>query len=163
MIILALDLSTKSTGFAIGTDKGEIIKSGCITAAQKDVIKRIIRMRDSLTKIIQQNKIEQIVMEEVLPEFNSHTSKVLMWLQAAITIATYETNPNIQCEYIGPAEWRKTLNIKQGRGIKRQNLKKQDIEYVQKKYNITVNDDQADAICIFDAYNNRINNEINWE
>lgn len=163
MIILALDLSTKSTGFAIGTDEGKIIKSGCITASQKDVMKRIVRMRDSLTKIIQQNKIEQIVMEEVLPEFNSHTSKVLMWLQAAITIAAYETNSKIKCEYISPTEWRKTLKIKQGRGIKRQTLKKQDIEYVQKKYNITVNDDQADAICIFDAYNDSINNEINWE
>jgi len=34
-------------------------------------------------------------MEEVLPEYNSHTNKVLMWLQGVITIAAYEINPKI--------------------------------------------------------------------
>ena len=31
------------------------------------------------------------------------------------------------------------------------------------KYNIKVNDDQADAICIFDAYWIKSDNQINWE
>ena len=42
--------------------------------------------------------------------------------------------------------------MRQGRGIKRDNLKNQDIEYVKNQYNIIVNDDEADAICLFDAY-----------
>jgi len=42
--------------------------------------------------------------------------------------------------------------MKQGRGIKRETLKNQDIKYVEDKYNIKVNDDEADAICIFDSY-----------
>lgn len=50
--------------------------------------------------------------------------------------------------------------MKQGKGIKRQVLKKQDIQYVKEKYGYVVNDDQADAICLFDAY--WIKNEINW-
>ena len=53
--------------------------------------------------------------------------------------------------------------IKQGRGIKRDQLKPQDIQYVQNKYHVKVNDDEADAICIFDAYWEKFNNEINWE
>ena len=96
--------------------------------------------------------IEKIIMEQVRPDYNSHTSKVLMWLQAAVVIATYEINPKIQCQFIGVNEWRAALKIKQGRGIKRDVLKPQDIQYVKDKYGITVNDDQADAICIFDAY-----------
>lgn len=101
-------------------------------------------------------------MEEVRPDYNLHTGKVLMWLQAAIVIAAYEINPKIQCEFINASEWRAALKMKQGRGIKRETLKQKDIQYVQDKYNIKVNDDQADAICIFDAYIQKFNNEINW-
>lgn len=86
-----------------------------------------------------------------------------MWLQAVIVVAAYEIDPKIQCEFIGASSWRAALKIKQGRGIKRESLKQQDIQYVQNKYNIKVNDDEADAICIFDAYWETIDNEINWE
>lgn len=102
-------------------------------------------------------------MEQVRPEYNSHTNKVLMWLQAAIAIKTYEINPKIQCDFIGASEWRAALNIKQGRGIKRNQLKPRDIQYVKNKYNVNVNDDEADAICIFDAYYEKNDNQINWE
>jgi len=54
------------------------------------------------------------------------------------------------------------LKIKQGRGIKRNDLKPQDIKYIKDKYNINVNDDIADAICIFDVYGEKIDNEMNW-
>lgn len=162
MKILSLDLSTKSSGFAIGQD-GSLETHGCITASSRDVVKRIIKMRDQLSKIIKDNKIDKIVMEEVRPEYNSHTNKVLMWLQAVIVVAAYQINSNIEYEFINVNTWRAALKIKQGRGIKREALKPQDIQYVQNRYNILVNDDQADAICIFDAYWQKFNNEINWE
>lgn len=161
MKVLALDLSTKSSGWCIGQN-GIFNSYGCITATSKDVVKRIIKMRDELSKIIKQNKINKIVMEEVRPEYNSHTNKVLMWLQAVIVVAAYQINPSIECEFIGTSTWRAALKIKQGRGVKRQALKPQDIQYVQNKYNIKVNDDEADAICIFDAYCQKFDNEINW-
>ena len=162
MKILSLDLSTKSSGFAIGQD-GSLETHGCITASSRDVVKRIIKMRDQLSKIIKDNKIDKIVMEEVRPEYNSHTNKVLMWLQAVIVVAAYQINSNIEYEFINVNTWRAALKIKQGRGIKREALKPQDIQYVQNRYNILVNDDQADAICIFDAYWQKFDNEINWE
>ena len=162
MKILSLDLSTKSSGFAIGQD-GSLETHGCITASSRDVVKRIIKMRDQLSKIIKDNKIDKIVMEEVRPEYNSHTNKVLMWLQAVIVVAAYQINSNIEYEFINVNTWRAALKIKQGRGIKRETLKPQDIQYVQNRYNILVNDDQADAICIFDAYWQKFDNEINWE
>lgn len=162
MKLLALDLSTKSSGYALG-EKDNLLKHGYISASSKDVIKRIIKMRDQIAEIIIQNNIQKIVMEQVRPEYNSHTNKVLMWLQAAIAIKTYEINPKIQCDFIGASEWRAALNIKQGRGIKRNQLKPRDIQYVKNKYNVNVNDDEADAICIFDAYYEKNDNQINWE
>lgn len=162
MKILSLDLSTKSSGYAIGQD--ELIQQhGCITTKSKDVIKRIITMRDQIAILIKNNNIDKIIMEEVHPDYNSHTYKVLKWLQAAVVIAAYQVNSKIQYNFLNASEWRAVLNIKQGRGITRDSLKPQDIEYVYKKYNILVNDDQADAICIYDAYWQKNNNEINWE
>lgn len=162
MRILALDLSTKSTGWAIGEEQC-LQQHGCIVKNSKNVIDRIIQMREQLSSIIKQNKIDKIIMEEVRPDFNSHTGKVLIWLQAAIVIAAYEISPNIQFDFINASEWRAILKIKQGRGIRREQLKPKDIQYVRQKYNIEVNDDEADAICILDAYYLKINNEINWE
>lgn len=162
MKILTLDLSTKNSGFAIGTDK-KLEQHGYISASSKEVIKRIIKMREQISKIIKNNKIDKIIMQQVLPDFGTHTTKVLIWLQAAIIIAAYEINPKIQIQFINASAWRAALKIKQGRGVKRNALKPQDIQYVKDKYNITVNDDQADAICIFDAYWEKFDNEINWE
>ncbi len=162
MRLLSLDLSTKSSGWCVGQD-GNLESHGCISASSRDVIKRIIKMRDQLSKIVKNNKIDKIIMEEVRPEYNSHTNKVLMWLQAVIVVATYEVNPKIEYEFIGASEWRAALKIKQGRGVKREALKPQDIQYVESKYGLKVNDDEADAICIFDAYWEKFDNEINWE
>lgn len=162
MKILSLDLSTKSTGWCIGQD-GLLKEHGIISASSKDVIKRIIKMRDQLINLIKNNQIDKIIMQEVRPDFNLHTGKVLMWLQSAVVIAAYEINSKIQCSFINANEWRAALKIKQGPGIKREMLKPKDIQYVQNKYGIQVNDDEADAICIFDAYWFKNDNEINWE
>lgn len=162
MKILTIDGSTHSTGWSIGQNSN-LQQHGCITASSKDVIKRIIKMRDGISEIIKNNKIDKIIMQEVRPDFGTHTTKVLLWLQAVIIIAAYEINPKIKYEFINASQWRAALKIKQGRGVKRNQVKISDIEYVKNKYNITVNDDQADAICIFDAYWEKNNNEINWE
>lgn len=162
MNIISLDLSTRSSGYCIGKE-GIMQTHGCVTASSRDVVKRIIKMRDQLSKLIKDFHIDKIVMEEVRPQYNSHTNKVLMWLQAVVVVAAYEINSNIEYQFIGASEWRAPLKIKQGRGVKRDQLKPQDIQYVQNKYGIKVNDDQADAICIFDAYWIKSDNQINWE
>ena len=162
MKILTIDPSTHVTGWSIGQNT-KLQQHGYITASSKEVKKRIIKMRDQLSKIIKNNKIDKIIMQEVRPDFGHHTTKVLIWLQAVIVITAYEINPSIEFEFINPSEWRAALKIKQGRGIKRDQVKNSDIQYVKNKYNITVNDDQADAICKFDAYWEKFDNEINWE
>ena len=41
--------------------------------------------------------------------------------------------------------------MKQGRNVKRDQLKEQSVKYVLDHYNFNVGDDEADAICIGDA------------
>lgn len=162
MKILALDLSTKSSGWAFGEDT--ILKlHGCITASSKTVEQRILKMRNQFINLMIRYCPNKIIIQEVRPQVNSHTNKVLMWLQGVISVAAYETNHKIQIQFIGASEWRAALKVKQGRGIKRDEVKSSDIQYVKNKYNIIVNDDEADAIGIFDSYWIRNdNNEINW-
>lgn len=168
-MILALDLSTKSTGYAIFDSKNKLIKSGCIVATSKDVINRIYKITELLKDVIKNIEIEKVIIEEVRPEFSSspaktmHTQKVLMWLQSSIIFLFHDINPSIEFIYLYPSEWRAAIGIKTGQGVKRDLLKVKDIKFVKENYNLEVNDDEADAICIGHAYVNQINNEINWE
>ena len=162
MKILTLDLSTKQSGYAIG-QKQNLLSHGCFSVSATNPYKRIIKMRDSIAQLIKDNQIVKIVMEEVRPEYNSHTNKILMYLQASVVLMAYEINPKIEFQFLGASEWRARLKMRQGRGIKLDQLKPQDINYVQQKYGIKVNDDEADAICIFDAYWIQEKNQINWE
>ena len=168
MYLLSLDLSTKSSGWAV-FNNGELIDDGCITASSTDLIKRIKKMTDEL-QISALNKYEigKVIVEEVRPEGgygvgNQKTHKALMWLQAAVAFMLHDNYPTVELEYIYPSSWRASLGIKNGRGIKRQTLKEADIEFVKTKYRINVNDDVADAICIGLAqYVQQDDNEINW-
>ena len=167
MKILALDLSTKSSGWAY-FEEGGLIDHGCITSASTDLIKRIYKMKDGIAEILTKYPVNKIIVEEVRPEGgygvgNTKTHRALMWLQAATAFLLYEKFPNINIDYIYPSSWRATLGIKNGRGIKRTTLKEADIQFVKDKYNIEVNDDEADAICIGLAqYKQQDDNEINW-
>jgi Holliday junction resolvasome RuvABC endonuclease subunit len=160
-----LDLSSRSSGWAIG-DGSKLIDHGCITSASASNIKRIIIMRDNIKEIINKYDVKEIVIEEVRTDYkNAHTYKILTWLQGIIAVVAYEINPKITITYIQPSSWRSTIGIHTGRGIKRAELKEADIAYVKNKYNIEVNDDEADAICIYDSFLIKENfvNEINWE
>jgi hypothetical protein len=87
-----------------------------------------------------------------------------MYLQAALEFLIHDNFKKIEIKYIYPSSWRATVGIKTGRGIKRTTLKEADIAFVKDKYNIEVNDDEADAILVGLAeFQKEEKNEINWE
>lgn len=160
--ILALDLSSHSSGWAVKID-GKL-EYGCITDSSTIKQKRLITMREGVLEIVKKYNITKVIMEEVRPEQydendkelysylrNPATAKLLYWLQGTVAIALYEYNKKIEIEFIMPNSWRSKIGIQTGRGIKRETLKIKDIEYVKNKYNISVNDDIADAIGILDS------------
>ena len=163
MIILGLDLSSKSTGAAILQD-GELISFTTITASSTDTIKRIQKIVAELKDYISRYKIDKIIMEEVRPDFgglNLQTYKTLMWVQAAVAFMLHD-NCTAAIEYIYPSSWRSKIGIKQGRGVKRNSLKEADIEFVKETFHIDTNDDAADAICIALSYFKDDNNKLAW-
>ena len=169
MKILSLDLSTKSSGYAV-FDKAELIDYGCFTSSSTDLIKRIQIMTDGIKTIMEKYpEIEKVIVEEVRPEGrgygvgNLQTHRALMWLQAAIAFMLHDNYKKTELMYIYPSSWRASIGIKTGRGIKRTTLKEKDVEFVKEQWNIDVNDDIADAICIGYANVNNIETEINWD
>ena len=167
MNILSLDLSSKSSGWAFFEDN-KLIDYGCITSASTDLIKRIYIMRDGIQEVLNKYTIDKVYVEEVRPQGgfgagNIQTHRALMWLQAAIAFMLHDFNKKIVLEYVYPSTWRATIGIKNGRGIKRESLKQADIAFVKERYNISVNDDIADAICLGISQLEPEKNEINWE
>ena len=78
MKLLSLDLSTKSSGYAIFAD-GQLINYGCKTSSSTDLIKRIHKMVDMIEYLLTNNPIEKVVLEEVRPDTsNPKTLKALM-------------------------------------------------------------------------------------
>lgn len=165
-MIMSLDVSTRSTGLAI-FDNNKLIAYKLITATSTDLIKRIQKITKEIQETIEEyNGIDKLILEEVRPEnsvgLNTNTHRALMWAQAAIAFMIHDNYPKITMEYVYPGTWRKDCGIRTGRGIKRETLKKADIQFVKDNYNIDVNDDIADAICIGHAY--QLNNQLghNW-
>lgn len=165
-MLLSLDLSTKSSGIAIFDNDKKLIDYTCITASSTDLVKRIYKIINDLKLFCQKyDNIDTVVIEEVRPEGNQYgvgnqkTHKALMYLQAALVFFMHDNYPKVKIEYLYPSEWRSRCGLHTGRGIKREELKKADIAFVKKLYNIEVNDDIADAIGIGYAY---LSPEENW-
>lgn len=87
-------------------------------------------------------------MEQVLPEHSTATFKALMYLQAKFMFMINELAPNIKVNFILPNSWRSKIGIHTGAGVRRDSLKIADIQFVKNTFNLNVNDDIADAICI---------------
>lgn len=148
MIILALDPSTKNSGYAIYNNQ-ELIAHGCISAGSNNLYHRIDKMVEGLEKILIEYQVEEAIIEDVFPEDVQHNQKVykaLMYLQGFLTHKLDEYK--IPFNFYTASEWRKKCGIRTGRGIHRESLKPQDIKFVQNQFGIKVNDDEADAICI---------------
>ena len=92
-------------------------------------------------------------MEDILPSDvgnNQKIYKALIYLQAAIVLMFHKNKINV--DFYVASHWRSACGIKTGRGVKRDTLKQASIKLVKATYNIDVNDDIADAICMGIAY-----------
>lgn len=149
MLTLALDLSTKSSGWALFENQ-DLIKYGCITAGSANLFNRIDKMTKELSDILDSYNIDNVVIEDVIPEDvhnNQQIYKVLTYLQGFI-LRELDHHSITNIKFYVSSEWRKLCGIKTGKGVKRESLKPQDIAFVQNQFDIKVNDDVADAICI---------------
>lgn len=149
MKLLAFDQSSKKSGWCL-IENGKYVKSGIIDKSQiADIDIRIGEMGIAICQHIKEFNPDIVVIEDVQSQGSISTVVHLARLQGFILGWCYVKH--FQTETIRPSEWRKVLDFKQGAGVKRQVLKEQGMNYIKKKYNMDLPEDQAEAVCIGDA------------
>lgn len=143
--ILALDQATGVTGYSFF--KGDKYQThGKIQVKIKDTMERSKEMFFSVCRIIDTFKPDVVYVEGVAMQSNIATLTVLARLQGMII--GYCDAKSIRPEIITPSEWRHLLGFKQGKSIKRPELKKQALEFVKDKYKVNATEDECESICI---------------
>lgn len=151
MVILGIDSSTTSTGWAVIDTKFDnelrLIDYGVIKPKQDETIDRIIYISNELKEVLRNFRPEFVVIEEMNVTRNMKTIRALSGLITAIEVMLR----NRQALYVKltPSQWRKSVGIQCKND--RKTLKQASVEYVREHYNENVNDDEADAICIAEA------------
>lgn len=161
MKILALDQSTRITGWAVFAD-GALQEYGKFDAenAGADIGKRLTYIREKVKALIDKYGIQKILIEEIQLQNtvgnNVVTYKKLAYVQAVLIQMFDELK--LPYEVIASSSWKSTLSIK---GRARAEQKKNAQEFITKTYNIKVIQDIADAICIGLAFlqNEKSNDE----
>ena len=163
MIIIGLDISTKSTGYSVW-ENGKLVTSGCAATASSNVYKRIKKITTEIQQIVQKYKPDVVYAEQPQPAFvknNINVYRKLTFAHGAIEMMLDEHN--LKMTLCSSSHWRKYCGIKTGKGIKREQLKKEDIAAA---YVILgrqpANDDEADAVLIGQSYVLQ-HNSFNWE
>lgn len=162
--LLSLDTSSTITGWAL-FENGEYKTSGILNWSHiKKMNERLEIMYIDIIQNIQKLEPDIIVLEKDIvgsgKRQNMSTINTLVKLIGGIWGYCLQLNSNTTMDYTNgdfkifyteysPSEWRKLVGIKER---KREECKKASIKRVKEKYGIEVDDNEADAINIGDAY-----------
>lgn len=127
-IILSLDASTTSTGWAI-FDKRGLSGYGVIKPEGDDWRDRLLHQGNELKEVIEKFHPNKIMMEDV--PLKSNNAKILVILGAVQGyILGIASSYGIPIKFVFPSEWRSPLNLYDGTrdGTKRKELKRKSIE-----------------------------------
>lgn len=138
--VLALDLSTRSSGFCV-LENGSVIEYGTITSQDKDFVVRGQYMAEFIRVLCEKyGKFDKVVIEELKVISNQKTLVKLGIVQGMVL---RELN-NILVEFISPTVWRKPFSL----NGKREEAKKKAIALCKSLGYAVENDDEAEAIII---------------
>lgn len=151
--VLALDQATNLTGFAI-FDNEKLIHYGTYHTHGESETARIEEVKNWVVSLIKNWKPDRVQIEDIQLQTKGKeedsdmvmgvtTYKVLAHLQGVLFNLFHELN--IPCEAVFPSTWRKHCQIK---GKTRSDKKRNAQLQVKDWYDVSVSNDEADAICI---------------
>lgn len=155
--VLALDTSSKVTGWALFIN-GKYKKSGVIDLHDnRDSEDRTRQMCKSVSELIKSSSPTQVVIEELPSTRNARTTRLLSRIIGAVY---YHCVINgLPYEEIQVSTWRSIVGID---NKTREKAKEESIIRAT-KYKKNLNDDEADAINIGDAYCIKVSKEKTYE
>lgn len=143
MKIVGIDSSTKSTGLSF-FENGNLSFYTCLDFHKtKDVDDRTRQMIGALDFELKKLDPDSVFVEAQWVKRNVQTTIKLAYIVGAIKHICMEIGTG--CNTTLPSQWRKAMGIK---GKNRPDDKDLAVQYVKNKYDIDVNDDVAEAICI---------------
>jgi Holliday junction resolvasome RuvABC endonuclease subunit len=145
MKLLALDLSTVSSGWAV-FESNELIEAGKIVAKQKELYDRIGEMKSGVLDLLIFHNPAHIVIESVFSGNNLKTAAILSELQGVVKYLCWENEA--PCSNISVSTIRKHYGVRTKRAVFDQ-VQKDHPEYV-KSYNSC--NDISDAIAVGKTY-----------
>lgn len=159
MKILALDTSTKISGYAVFNDKRLTCYSSIDKSDIKDADTRMQLMATELIDLIEMEWPDRIVVEETVVTRNAQTQRMLTMILGVIYGVCIKHG--ILYYSSRPAEWRKAVReVDEKLPHKRKELKKWSINKVSELYGIQeVSDDISDAILIGQAFINMMDHK----
>lgn len=146
--VLALDQASITSGWAVFDDE-TLVKYGKWSSDGIDSTSRIAKTKYWIASMVQKWNPDKIVLEDIqLQKFGENgeavlTFKKLAHLQGVLMNYFYENN--IPCEILPSATWRAHSEIK---GKTRTDKKKNAQLKVKRFYDVSVTQDEADAILI---------------
>ena len=145
MKILSIDQSTTCTGYAL-FENNELISCNKIKPDGSDFIIKLINVLSSLENIIQKEKPDKIVFENIQNQAskNIETFKKLSGLFYCLTLLCEKYQIDYDTYYA--SEWRKIIGFK-GR-MARSELKQKSKALIKDKYGFEANSDICEAILI---------------
>lgn len=165
MTVLALDQSSKITGYAIFID-GALNHSGTINLADSDLGTRLMQLREQITTFITDWHVDYVIYEDIQlqdvqgsKEVGIKTFKILA--EVLGNVEELLTELRIPHEAVLAITWKSVVGIK---GQKRPEQKKNAQLYVKTNYGLDVSEDESDAICIGTYYiiHTRQNDAYDW-
>ena len=141
MKVLALDQSTKLTGWCL-TENKKYKSSGVLAVKDlPDTLERMKLMYDEIKQLIKRVKPDCVLIEDTQFQRNYSSFRTLSQLQGIIFAYLFDLDLPF---YIIPATaWKSSCQIK---GKRREEQKKNTQKYVKDTYGIDVTEDEADAI-----------------
>ena len=147
MKILALDQSTRISGYAI-FDGDKLIDSGKFSIEDQDMGVRLVKIRNKIESLIDNNNIDLVAFEDIQLQDNKGPNNVTTYKKLAEVFGVLEelcTEKKVPYRIVHSQTWKSALSIK---GADRTTQKKNAQEYVLKTYNKKVSQDESDAICL---------------
>ncbi len=158
--ILILDDSTTTTGWAVFDDQ-DLVGYGKIQMTQKHPVERIAALKQWMLSMLVKWQPDRVAIEDIQKQENMQIFKVLGHLQGVLINALYEHKT--EYDIVHAATWRSYCEI---RGGNRSDLKKNAQKKVKEWYDVSVTQDEADAICMGKFITNKYNKDnefTEWE
>ena len=146
MRLIAWDQASITSGYSVFED-GKYVDSGIIVKDKKiPIIERIPKMAEAICMKIKEHSPDIVVIEGIQNQGSIKTTLDLARLQGGIMM--WCDIKKIPLHILMPSEWRSELKYQQGKLVKREELKKQSLDYVKKYFELEKSEDEAEAICI---------------